>query len=407
MDPFYSSGHQNPHQQMTGGGGGNEQLTLTQLNSPTENDFASNAAASAATVTGAVKMETNDFDDLDLFLTNSSPNVSFGLQDVKPATGQHFQVKQEVLRPHHLQQLPQQHQYNPTTLQLANPNFWQASTDELLFGHASASAPTGAAAAAQMSSSVPIIANPLSDILTELNPGNCETKLLPSTATTASTPPLSVVPSSQAGTVNATSPSQVGPTRHSTLHRLLMQRGKSDVAAAQAAAAAAAVGASTTATKSRPSPVRSPEARKTLDQMRTSLSSGVSMLSRSAPSTSSSLVAAGLNASANAAGGEPSRNVWARREPRPHINSVCSVGDASSIADEVNDVLQGLSPAGVDLQDIASDDEEGGYLDKDSSDGIYFCVLSNEYIMYFPSRLFGTNTGPFSEMHGLLFFRRQ
>lgn len=157
---------------------------------------------------------------------------------------------------------------------------------------------------------------------------------------------------------------QVGPTRHSTLHRLLMQRGKSDVAAAQAAAAAQTAAA--TATKSRPSPVRSPEARKTLDQMRNSLSSGSSsMLSRSAPSTSSSLagVAQGLNASANAAAG----NMWSRREPRPHINSVASVGEASSIADEVNDVLQGLSPAGVDLQDIASDDEFE--LDKDSSDG--------------------------------------
>ena len=214
--------------------------------------------------------------------------------------------------------------YNPS-IQLANPNFWQASTDELLFGTPtgssnpskdlfSTSAPGQAPALQQLSSSVPLIANPLSDILTELNPGaETTTCATASTKTTTlllkpnatSPPPLSVqvVPSpggaAAASAVNQVnvSPSQVGPTRHSTLHRLLMQRGKSDVAAAQAAAQAAAaaaqqgpgVGGGVTATKSRPSPVRSPEARKTLDQMRNSLSlsSGgisASMLSRSAPS---------------------------------------------------------------------------------------------------------------------------
>ena len=66
--------------------------------------------------------------------------------------------------------------------------------------------------------------------------------------------------------------------------------------------------------------------------------------------------------------------VWARREPRQHISSVCSVGD-SSIADEVNDVLSGLSP-NDDLQDIPSDDEDdltGNYAEykEESSDGMY------------------------------------
>jgi len=63
--------------------------------------------------------------------------------------------------------------------------------------------------------------------------------------------------------------------------------------------------------------------------------------------------------------------MWARREPRQHISSVCSVGEASSIADEVNDVLSGLSP-NDDLHDIPSDDEDdltGNYAEyKESSD---------------------------------------
>ena len=50
------------------------------------------------------------------------------------------------------------------------------------------------------------------------------------------------------------------------------------------------------------------------------------------------------------------RALWARREPRQHISSVCSVGESSSIADEVNEVLSGISPN--DLPDIESDDED-------------------------------------------------
>jgi len=63
--------------------------------------------------------------------------------------------------------------------------------------------------------------------------------------------------------------------------------------------------------------------------------------------------------------------VWTRREPRQHISSICSDVGTSSIADEVNDVLEGLSP-NDDLHDIPSDDEDdlqGNYDQyKESSD---------------------------------------
>lgn len=48
--------------------------------------------------------------------------------------------------------------------------------------------------------------------------------------------------------------------------------------------------------------------------------------------------------------------IWNRREPRPHMNSICSVNGDSSIADEVSDVLNSLSPS--ELNDIDSEDEE-------------------------------------------------
>ena len=149
---------------------------------------------------------------------------------------------------------------------------------------------------------------------------------------------------------NAQTQSNAGPVgRNSTLHKLLMQR-KGD-------------GPIT----GRPSPVRSPEARKTLEQMKNSLSTSnplisQQLLSRSAP-TSNPL---GPGSS------QMENRMWARREPRQHISSVCSVGEASSIADEVNDVLSGLSP-NDDLHDIPSDDEDdltGNYAEyKESSDG--------------------------------------
>ena len=48
--------------------------------------------------------------------------------------------------------------------------------------------------------------------------------------------------------------------------------------------------------------------------------------------------------------------IWNRREPRPHMNSICSVTGDSSIADEVSDVLNSLSPS--ELNDIDSEDED-------------------------------------------------
>merc|ERR1719167_64715 len=48
--------------------------------------------------------------------------------------------------------------------------------------------------------------------------------------------------------------------------------------------------------------------------------------------------------------------IWSRRDPRPHMNSICSIGGDSSIADEVSDVLNSLSPS--ELNDIDSEDED-------------------------------------------------
>merc|ERR550525_1573240 len=48
--------------------------------------------------------------------------------------------------------------------------------------------------------------------------------------------------------------------------------------------------------------------------------------------------------------------IWNRREPRPHMNSMCSNAGESSIADEVSEVLNSLSPS--ELNDIDSEDED-------------------------------------------------
>ncbi len=92
------------------------------------------------------------------------------------------------------------------------------------------------------------------------------------------TPPSSVSPNPP-----GVSPSLAGPERHQTLHKLLMR-------------------------KERPSPVRSPENRKTLDQMKSSLSASnpllCQQLSKSAPSQQQTFL---------------DKVLWARREPRQHI----------------------------------------------------------------------------------------
>ena len=311
----------------------------------------------------------NEFDDLDLFLTNSSPNVSFGVaqpQDIKPTTSpltfQSAAVKQEILQPS-VQQAARPTTFTP----LMNPNFWQANTDEMLFGGTMINTSGGnggppMSSSGLLSSSVPaLFPNPLSDILTELTP-NPTDPARPASGN-ESVSPHTVSEDILSPLINDPSPSQVGPTRHSTLHRLLMQR-KGEAQGV----------------KARPSPVRSPEGRKTLDQLRNSLStSSTLMLSRSAPTTAMQQIP-----TAAAAGGEPSRNMWTRREPRPHINSVCSVGDASSIADEVNDVLAGFSPSDDRLDD---EDEEGAGYYKDSSDGEFFFSEFFFSLNYFSSKI--------------------
>jgi len=368
--------------------------TLAQLNSPTENEI----PTGLMTAENGIKMEINDFDvidDLDLFLSSQSANVSLGManQDIKPNMNQLNKQPTNILPLSPLSQQIKQEpgtsgvniiSGNPRNIQatnvtpLTNMNFWQPSTDDMIFGassiprHPSDSSNTtiGSSSAANstiasLSSSVPVnifhnVTSPLSDILTELSPGPSNVQnnsnisvsgVSPSMRSTIS-PNGFIVGSTIANTLlspNAQTQSNAGPVgRNSTLHKLLMQR-KGD-------------GPIT----GRPSPVRSPEARKTLEQMKNSLSTSnplisQQLLSRSAP-TSNPL---GPGSS------QMENRMWARREPRQHISSVCSVGEASSIADEVNDVLSGLSP-NDDLHDIPSDDEDdltGNYAEyKESSD---------------------------------------
>ena len=298
-----------------------QQPTLAQLNSPpADQDL------------NLLKYELNEF-NWDTFFTNDeSKNITL-LQTMKPMAPPQQQQQQQSSTPASVAtEIP------PTTAAGIKTEL----NDSLL------------------SSSVPasIFQNsPLQDILPDLNPTSPPTAsvLSPpqpariSLATTAVSPqqiaPSATVTSATAvaaggGIVIAsgTGPSHAGPERVSTLHKLLMQQ-------------------------NRPSPVRSPESRntpKTLGQMKNSLGALASanpllsqQLSKSAPSQHSAYL---------------DRLMWARREPRPHINSVCSVGgDTSSIADEVSDVLNGLSP--TDLPDIASDDEgEEGMSQNLSSD---------------------------------------
>jgi len=60
--------------------------------------------------------------------------------------------------------------------------------------------------------------------------------------------------------------------------------------------------------------------------------------------------------------------IWKRREPRPHMNSMCSNAGESSIADEVSEVLNSLSPS--ELNDIDSEDEDGTNNEGDSDDDL-------------------------------------
>ena len=62
------------------------------------------------------------------------------------------------------------------------------------------------------------------------------------------------------------------------------------------------------------------------------------------------------------------------------MNSICSVGGDSSIADEVSDVLNSLSPS--ELNDIDSEDEEDTTKDYDSDEDLQVCYLidSNHWL---------------------------
>ena len=60
--------------------------------------------------------------------------------------------------------------------------------------------------------------------------------------------------------------------------------------------------------------------------------------------------------------------IWNRREPRPHMNSMCSNAGESSIADEVSEVLNSLSPS--ELNDIDSEDEDNTNNEADTDDDL-------------------------------------
>lgn len=64
----------------------------------------------------------------------------------------------------------------------------------------------------------------------------------------------------------------------------------------------------------------------------------------------------------------PTLDIWNRREPRPHMNSICSNAGESSIADEVSEVLNSLSPS--ELNDIDSEDEDNTNNEADSDDDL-------------------------------------
>lgn len=80
------------------------------------------------------------------------------------------------------------------------------------------------------------------------------------------------------------------------------------------------------------------------------------MLTQQQLSTSAPVNHSYMSEAAAAASGSGHPRLWSRREPRPHISSVCSVGETSTLADEVNEVLGRMDPN--DLQDIVSDDED-------------------------------------------------
>ena len=273
--------------------------------------------------TEGIKMETSDLDYEDIqpfFVKNNSPNVTLGVGPPPVASMQASQISKF--------QWAEDSSFSGT----ANP--WSSTT----VNNTSGGSATIAATAVQ---AVPLANNagggqnqvaynisPLSDILSDLSSPN-----------SGSTPNQSLSPN-----LPAASPSQAGPTRSSTLHKLLMRKDQARQVTG------------------RPSPVRSPDGtivhrpNKTLEVLRHSLSSSSTLLSQQQLSTSAPVNHSYMSEAAAAASGSGHPRIWARREPRPHISSVCSVGESSTLADEVNEVLGRMDPN--DLQDIVSDDED-------------------------------------------------
>ena len=319
------------------------QPTLAQLNSPTG-------------PSDTIKIESVDLDMDDIgqfFMKNNSPNVTLGVgpanrSSLANSTSPTINVGGITIRG----QLPKQPQQTTTAIWPNGPEDSSFTGTNNPWSNLSSSMPTGAmpiigsggqGSISGVTASSSYNISPLSDILTDLS------------SNSGSTPNQSLSPN-----LPSNSPSQAGPTRSSTLHKLLMRKDQAKQTG-------------------RPSPVRSPDGsiirpNKTLEVIRNSLSSSSTLLSQQQMSTSAPVNHSYMSEAAAAASGSGYPRVWARREPRPHISSVCSVGETSTLADEVNEVLGRMDPN--DLQDIVSDDEDNdedgsqtAHLDGATSDG--------------------------------------
>jgi len=225
----------------------NATVIKTELPNGSNSTLFVNSSSTSASMTGTSfqptlaslnqaphKMETTDIDLDDIgafFMKNSSPNVTLGVgPSIVPTT-------------------------QTTVIKTEPKYFWQASEDSSSFSGTTNPWST-------LSSSVPVSittsgggvasittynTSPLSDILTDLS------------STSTSNTAQSLSPN-----LPSHSPSQAGPTRASTLHKLLMRKDQA---------------------RTRPSPVRSPEGSimrptKTLGGIRSSLSASNPLLSQ-------------------------------------------------------------------------------------------------------------------------------
>ena len=75
---------------------------------------------------------------------------------------------------------------------------------------------------------------------------------------------------------------------------------------------------------------------KTLGAIRNSLSASNPLLSQQL-STSAPVNQSYISEAALAASGSGHTRAWSRREQRPHYSSVCSVGETSTLAEEVKE----------------------------------------------------------------------